>query len=702
VQYKTLQQRLLFSFLPPIMVILPIMSWAIYGWSSDLLLKQTDNQIKNELQDKARQLFEIVQLQAKTAEVSARTVEKIGTSFALESYKQINGSILQAAPESVGCGIWFEPYAHTSSQKYFAPYHYRDDKGNILFSADYTTAAYDYPHWDWYKIGKSDGAPIRYTPAYYDPPTKTTMVTATAPFYKSDKTFWGVTTVDISLNNLQTLVQKLSLSQAGVPLLFGQDGTILAWREASKMLKNKVTDLNPEFKTNFSAVKGSKQSYFKWNDNNESRLVYQATVPTLNWTLVYGVDEAQVYAPIKNLLGIIIVLSLGLLLGLILTILGFNRYLKKQFGQLKHWTKQLASGNDFTDMGQNSEEEFQALEQNLQSSKQQLEHLLESLQQRNKQTREQSHNLQVLVESLADKTTTQKNELGQINRELVEVQSSKETIVELTHLVNSANSVKNTLQSSTAMVTTKVLQVRELGVESQNRGLKGEEALRDNISGYQSLQQSVSILADGVVTLSEKVSRINEMITSIEDISEQTNLLALNAAIEAARAGEYGRGFAVVAEEVRRLSSHSAKATVDISALIVSIQKEALSAQQASRAAQEVLSQNAQTVEVAEEALQSMRQTNQSLDQEIITMETVIQSQLQQIESLSNHLNHLNQKSHDVQTEMITQEQKLRSVDDRLSRLAKVATRIDDDSIQLKVIAGALVVRDDIKSVQII
>ena len=106
----------------------------------------------------------------------------------------------------------------------------------------------------------------------------------------------------------------------------------------------------------------------------------------------------------------------------------------------------------------------------------------------------------------------------------------------------------------------------------------GEESINKAISQMKTIEGTVKETAESVQMLSLRSKEIEEIITTITNISGQTNLLALNAAIEAARAGENGKGFAVVADEVKKLaeeSSHSAKQITDI---IQSIQKDTLSA----------------------------------------------------------------------------------------------------------------------------
>ncbi len=108
--------------------------------------------------------------------------------------------------------------------------------------------------------------------------------------------------------------------------------------------------------------------------------------------------------------------------------------------------------------------------------------------------------------------------------------------------------------------------------ESQASAVQSQRIIEKAIADIELMASEAELSFTAITKLEKESEAICSVLDVIKGIAEQTNLLALNAAIEAARAGDSGRGFAVVADEVRALAARTQTSTVEIDAMISSLQ----------------------------------------------------------------------------------------------------------------------------------
>ena len=162
-----------------------------YKYSINKFVQEIDSKVLR-LEDNSRDLALIGSLFYKTDRSVPLTQKTIIKTF--ENY-----------PDSLGGGIWFEPYVVDKNQKRTCFYAYRDKDNNILIDENFASEKYDYHNQGWYKqiisqITKENNTAWS-LPYYEDQGSETMMITVGTGIYENDKLI-GISTVDWEIESI--------------------------------------------------------------------------------------------------------------------------------------------------------------------------------------------------------------------------------------------------------------------------------------------------------------------------------------------------------------------------------------------------------------------------------------------------------------------------------------------------------------------
>lgn len=542
---------------------------------------------------------------------------------------------------------------------------------------------------DWYQKPKNDQQAILTEPYLYNAGGQDIlMTTISIPLLNEAGDFFGLLTTDLSIGFLSELVNTIK-PDGGYASIVTDKGYLTA-----NSLKKEMNGSNMKDSIDWSPVKSELDQGLTSTLYVDSKSLGESSFNSFSPVLLEGIQDVwsvQTVTPKSKILetfnaillttiiaSIVIIVLMALVTGLFI----FRQM--KPLVQLKG-SIETAAGGDltvFVDEKDIRNDEIGAVSFAYNDMLRRTNDVIQTVMNSSTRLNDSSNQVsQVFEEVVAanQEVSLATDEIAHgAAKQSEDTEETSQRIIELAEKMDQLSALSENMND---------LSVRT--VTSTETGMQEINKLREHNISANDMNERVQRQID---TLTGKISSINQVITSIHEITAQTNLLALNASIEAARAGEHGKGFAVVAEEVRKLAEQSSDETKVIQQTV-----------------QEILTESQQTVEVIQQNMALMEGQNESvsgteasfvhnaelteqMSQSIVELSTGLAEMMEQkdqamlaIQSVSAVSEETAASAEEVSASSSTQQHELERVAESTNQMSRIAGELQEVVERFKV-----------------
>lgn len=295
-----------------------------------------------------------------------------------------------------------------------------------------------------------------------------------------------------------------------------------------------------------------------------------------------------------------------------------------------------------------------------------------AIKQRDTMTQNYNQNQQTLTEialfsqSLNDAIQSITKSFHQNSLSFREINQSiatqTESLAEVSESIQDIKEGNETILTTTVSLQQSNEHCEEEIHQSQNEVVHLEETV-------QHLKQNFAANIKTANSLMERVDKINQILTMIQDISVKTNLLALNASIEAARAGEAGRGFNVVAGEIKGLAQTTKEYTSLIASLLHEIEVETTENKQQTLHSDDLITNTVKSSLKVKEVFAMILSNSSKIKNKTTNIVDMIQSQNMSLREINENTLSLNAISEENTSSLISVEENFKEIHEKTDHI---------------------------------